>query len=113
MIFEFGIAEAIQAQNRGIPPTTIRTWVGQWNVHGNVLLLQGIAQLGIEREAVAPPPRLACVSAAGALSYVLLVRHFFPAGIPPDSDVFHGQFFPAVQARLGRLTPSLGLFRVL
>ena len=70
-------------------------------------------QLGIDWEAAAVPSRLACVSAAGALSYVLLVRHFFPTGIPPDPGVFYGQFFPALQARLGPLTPALGLFRVL
>ncbi len=113
MICELSIAEAIQRQHRAIPPTTIRTWIGQWNVHANVLLLQGMPQLGIEREAVAAPPRLACMTAAGALSYILLVRHFFPAGVPPDPGVFYGQFFPAVQARLGRLSPALGLFRVL
>ena len=106
-------AEAIQARARDIPPTTIRTWVGQWNLHGNVLLLEGMRQLGIDREVVAAPRGLACVSAAGALSYVLLVRHFFPAGIPPDPGVFYGQFFPALQAELGRLSPALSLFRVL
>jgi len=113
VIWELGIAEAIQEQQRAIPPTTIRTWIGQWNVHGNVLLLEGMQQLGIDREAVAAPPRLACITAAGALSYVLLVRHLFPAGVPPDPGVFYRQFFPALQARLGRLSPALGLFRVL
>jgi hypothetical protein len=70
-------------------------------------------QLGIEWEAAAAPSRLACVTAAGALSYVLLLRYFFPTGVPPDPGQFYGQFFPALQARLGRLSPALSLFRVL
>jgi hypothetical protein len=113
VIWELGIAEAIQEQQRGIPPTTIRAWIGQWNVHGNVLLFEGMQHLGIDREAVAAPPRLACITAAGALSYVLLLRYFFPVGVPPDLGVFYRQFFPALQARLGGLTLALGLFRVL
>jgi len=113
VIWEFRIAEAIQQRDRTIPPTNIRTWVGQWNVHSNVLLFEGMSQLGSEWEVAAVPSHLACVTAAGALSYVLLVRHLFPAGIPPDPGVFYGQFFPALQARLGRLSPALGLFRVL
>lgn len=113
VICELRIAEAIQGQERAIPPTSIRTWVGQWNVHGNVLLFEGMPQLGIAWEVAEAPSHLACVSAAGALSYLLLVRHLFPAGIPPDPGVFYGQFFPALQARLGRLSPALGLFRVL
>jgi hypothetical protein len=113
VIREFRIVEAIQGQQRAIPPTTIRTWVGQWNVHGNVLLFEGMSQLGIDGEVAAVPSRLACVTAAGALSYLLLLRHCFPVGIPPDPGMFHGQFFPALQASLGRLSPALGLFRVL
>lgn len=113
MICERRIVEAIQEQHRTIPATTIRGWLGQWNVHGNVLLLQGLPQLGIDAEAIAAPPHPACIRAAGALSYMLLVRHFFRGGIPPDPGTFYGEFFPAVQARLGRLRPALGLFRVL
>jgi len=113
VIAELAIAEAIEERDRAIPATTIRTWIGQWNVHGNVLLLQGIPQLGIDREAVAPPPRLACVTATGALSYALLVRRFFRGGIPPDRGILYGQFFAALQAKLSRLSPALSLFRVL
>lgn len=113
VIGELRIAEAIQDLARAIPATTIRTWVGQWNTHANVLLFEGMQQLGIDREACPLPPRLSCVGAAGALSYALLLRHLFPSGIPPDAGVFHGQFFPALQAQLGRLTPALSLFRVL
>jgi len=112
VISELSIAEAIQGQERAIPPTSIRTWIGQWNVHGNVLLFEGMSALGIAWAAAAAPPRLACVTAGGALSYLLLLRHCFPVGIPPDPGMFHGQFFPALQARLGRLSPALGLFRV-
>lgn len=82
-------------------------------MNGNVLLFAGMSRLGIDWEVAATPSHLACVTAAGALSYVLLVRHLFPAGIPPDPGMFHEHFFPALQARLGLLSPALGLFRVL
>ncbi len=113
LIWELRIAEAIQDRDRGIPATSIRTWVGQWNVHGNVLLLEGMPKLGIDSEQISVQPHLACVASAGARSYALLLRHVFPGGIPPDLGILHEQFFPSLQARLGRLSPALSLFRVL
>jgi len=115
VVHDLQIVEAIHSAERCIPPTTIRSWIGQFNVHANALLLQGIGQLGIELQhsAAIELPHPACVCPAAALAYRLVLSYAFPHGIPPDPGKRARSFFPELQLPLSRLSPPLGLFRVL